>query len=632
MGKKRFFVFDFDSTLTQVEALDVLAEISLANKPAEERSKIVKQIQEITDLGIDGEISFTDSLRRRIDLLKAHKNDLEALITLLKGKISKSIERNKEFFIDHAYQIYVISAGFKEFIIPIVADYNIAPERVYANTFEFDAQGNIIGFDTNNYLSQHNGKIACLKAMNLPGEIHVIGDGYSDFVMREAGIAHKFFAYTENVAREKVLPVADYITPSLEEFLYVNNLPMKISYPKNRIKVLLLESIHPDALAFLKNEGYTVELLDRSLGETELCEAIKDVHILGIRSKTNVTAKVLQSANKLLAVGAFCIGTKQIDLEACKKQGVAVFNAPYSNTRSVVELAIGEIIVLMRRTFVRSNELHQGIWKKTAEGARELRGKTLGILGYGNIGSQLSVLAEALGMKVVFYDVLEKLALGNAQKLNSMYEVLSTADVVSLHVDDSNENHGLIGEKELNAMKDGAILINLSRGKVVEIPALVNAIKSGKLSGAAVDVYPKEPKSNNEPFESELKGLPNVILTPHIGGSTIEAQVDIADFVPKRMIEYINTGNSFDSVNLPGIRVAPQKNAHRFLHIHQNVAGVMAQVNKILADYGINVVGQNLKTDESVGYLITDIDTNYNDEVIDALKNIPQTIKFRLLY
>lgn len=632
MSKKRFFVFDFDSTLTQVEALDVLAEISLANKPAEERNKIVKQIQEITDLGIDGEISFTDSLRRRIDLLKAHQNDLSALITLLKGKISKSIERNKDFFINYADQIYVISAGFKEFIIPIVADYNITPERVFANTFEFDKDGNIVGFDANNHLAQHNGKIACLKAMNLPGEIHVIGDGYSDFVMREAGIAHKFFAYTENVAREKVLPVADYITPSLEEFLYVNNLPMKISYPKNRIKVLLLESIHPDALAFLKNEGYTVELLDRSLGESELCEAIKDVHILGIRSKTNVTAKVLQSANKLLAVGAFCIGTKQIDLEACKKQGVAVFNAPYSNTRSVVELAIGEIIVLMRRTFVRSNELHQGVWKKTAEGARELRGKTLGILGYGNIGSQLSVLAEALGMKVVFYDVLEKLALGNAQKLNSMYEVLAAADVVSLHVDDSNENHGLIGEKEINTMKDGSILINLSRGKVVEIPALVHAIQSGKLAGAAVDVYPKEPKSNNEPFESELKGLPNVILTPHIGGSTMEAQVDIADFVPKRMIEYINTGNSFDSVNLPGIRVAPQKNAHRFLHIHQNVAGVMAQVNKILADYGINVVGQNLKTDESVGYLITDIDTTYNDEVIDALKNIPQTIKFRLLY
>ena len=490
MSKKRFFVFDFDSTLTQVEALDVLAEISLANKPAEERNKIVKQIQEITDLGIDGEISFTDSLRRRIDLLKAHQNDLSALITLLKGKISKSIERNKDFFINYADQIYVISAGFKEFIIPIVADYNITPERVFANTFEFDKDGNIVGFDANNHLAQHNGKIACLKAMNLPGEIHVIGDGYSDFVMREAGIAHKFFAYTENVAREKVLPVADYIRPSLEEFLYVNNLPMKISYPKNRIKVLLLESIHPDALAFLKNEGYTVELLDGSLGEAELCEAIKDVHILGIRSKTNVTAKVLQSANKLLAVGAFCIGTKQIDLEACKKQGVAVFNAPYSNTRSVVELAIGEIIVLMRRTFVRSNELHQGVWKKTAEGARELRGKTLGILGYGNIGSQLSVLAEALGMKVVFYDVLEKLALGNAQKLNSMYEVLATADVVSLHVDDSNENHGLIGEKEINTMKDGAILINLSRGKVVEIPALVHAIQSGKLAGAAVDVYP----------------------------------------------------------------------------------------------------------------------------------------------
>ena len=628
----KYYVFDFDSTLTRVEALDVLAEIAFKDKPKDEVQKIVKEIAAITDLGVDGEISFTESLERRIAILQANKSHLPELIELLKQKISKSIQNNREFFEDYSDQIYVISCGFKEFIDPIVADYNIPSHRVYANTFEYDGNGKIVGFDKSNPLSQHNGKIECLKNIGLDGEIQVIGDGYSDYVMREAGVAHKFFAYTENVARDKVLPIADHVTPSLDEFLYVNQLPMKISYPKNRIKVLLLEMIHPDAMNFLKEEGYNVELLDTSLTEEELCEAIKDVHILGIRSKTNVTEKVIQHANKLLAVGAFCIGTKQIDLVACKKAGVAVFNAPYSNTRSVVELAIGEIIMLMRKTFVRSQELHNAVWKKTAAGSQEVRGKVLGIIGYGNIGAQLSVLAEAMGMKVIFYDVVEKLALGNAEKRASLEEVLKEADVVSLHVDDSPENVNLIGEKELSVMKPGSILINLARGFVVDIPALVNALKTKHIAGAAVDVYPKEPKSNDEPFESELIGLENVILTPHIGGSTMEAQVDIADFVPKRLVEYVNTGNSFDSVNLPAIRVMEQKNAHRFLHIHKNVSGVMAQVNRILADYDINVVGQYLKTDEEVGYLITDIDKEYNKEVIDALRDIKETIKFRLLY
>jgi D-3-phosphoglycerate dehydrogenase len=628
----KYYVFDFDSTLTRVEALDVLAEIAFKDKPKDEVEKIVKEIAAITDLGIDGDISFTESLSRRIAILQANRNHLPELIEVLRQKISKSIQNNKEFFRDYSDQIYVISCGFKEFIDPIVAEYNIPSEKVYANTFEYDENGKIIGFDKNNPLSQHNGKIECLKGIGLEGEIQVIGDGYSDYVMREAGVAHKFFAYTENVAREKVLPIADYVAPSLDEFLYVNQLPMKISYPKNRIKVLLLEMIHPDAMKFLKEEGYNVELLDTSLTEDELCEAIKDVHVLGIRSKTNVTEKVIQHANKLLAVGAFCIGTKQIDLVACKKAGVAVFNAPYSNTRSVVELAIGEIIMLMRKTFVRSQELHNAVWKKTAAGSQEVRGKVLGIIGYGNIGAQLSVLAEAMGMKVIFYDVVEKLALGNAEKRASLEDVLKEADVVSLHVDDSPENVNLIGEKELSVMKPGSILINLARGFVVDIPALVNALKTKHISGAAVDVYPKEPKSNDEPFESELIGLENVILTPHIGGSTMEAQVDIADFVPKRIVEYINTGNSFDSVNLPAIRVAEQKKAHRFLHIHKNVSGVMAQVNRILADFDINVVGQYLKTDEEVGYLITDIDKEYDKEVIDALRDIKETIKFRLLY
>lgn len=630
MVLERKYVFDFDSTLTQVEALDVLAEISLENNP--ERENIIKKIQEITDLGIDGDISFTESLERRIKLLNAHKSHLKTLIERLSGEISKSILRNKDFFIDHSKDIYVISCGFKEFIEPIVAPYSIPADKVYANTFTFDSDDYIIGFDRENVLSQHNGKIDCLKGMNLSGEVHVIGDGYSDYVMREAGVAHKYFAYTENVERQKVLPVADHITPNLEEFLYINKLPMKISYPKNRIKVLLLEGVHQDAFKNLKDEGYSVELLAESLGEEDLCEKIKDVHILGIRSKTHVTPKVLKHANKLLAVGAFCIGTKQIDLDACKEQGVAVFNAPYSNTRSVVELAIGEIITLMRKVFVRSTELHAGIWKKTAVGSYEVRNKTLGIIGYGNIGSQLSVLAESLGMKVVFYDMVERLALGNATQMSSMKDVFAVADVISLHVDDSPENVNLIGEKEFSQMKNGVTFINLARGFVVDIPALAAALKSGKVSGAAVDVYPKEPKSNDEPFDSELKGIENVILTPHVGGSTMEAQVDIADFVPKQLMGYINTGNSFGSVNLPEIRVPQQKTAHRFLHIHSNVPGVMAQVNNILAKYKLNIVGQYLKTDEKIGYLITDLESTYDKAVIKELKAIKETLKFRVLY
>lgn len=407
---------------------------------------------------------------------------------------------------------------------------------------------------------------------------------------------------------------------------------MKVSYPKNKINVLLLEGVHQDAVDAFTKEGYNVEFSPDSLSEDELCEKIKNVHIIGIRSKTKITKKVVESADKLLSVGAFCIGTKQIDLDACKEKGIAVFNAPYSNTRSVVELAIGEIIMLMRSTFVRSSELHQGIWKKTAAGSREVRGKILGIIGYGNIGKQLSVLAEAMGMKVIFFDHLEKLALGNAEKRDSMKAVFNEADVISLHVDDSPENKNLIGASEFSEMKDGVIFINLARGFVVDIAALVAAQNSGKVAGAAVDVYPTEPKSNDEPFNNELSGQNNTILTPHIGGSTMEAQKHIGNFVPANIISYVNTGSCFDSVNLPPIKVAPQKNAHRFLLIHQNISGVMAEVNNILAKYDMNITGQSLKTDESVGYLITDVDRSYDDHIIDELKNVKGAIKFRLLF
>ncbi|MCG1035643.1 phosphoglycerate dehydrogenase [Polaribacter sargassicola] len=626
---KRNYIFDFDSTLTKVEALDVLAEITLENNPR--KQEIIQEIIDITNLGIDGEISFTESLERRIKLLEANKTDLSGLIEALKKQVSKSIESNKEFFEEFADDIYVISCGFKEFIDPIVKEYNIPSERVYANTFEFDEKGKIVGFDANNPLSQHNGKIKCLKDMELEGEIQVIGDGYSDYVTRQAGIADKFFAYTENVSREKTTENADYIAPNLDEFLYVNKLPRNISYPKNRIKILLLENVHPDAFKKLTDDGFSVETISKSLSEDELIEKIKDVHVLGIRSKTNVTQKVVDAAEKLMVVSAFCIGTKQIDLEACKEKGIVVFNAPYSNTRSVVELAIGEIIMLMRSVFQRSTEIHNGQWKKTAEGSREVRGKKLGIVGYGNIGKQLSVLAEALGMDVYYYDVEDKLSLGNATKMGTLKELLEVADVVTLHVDDNAANKNFFGETEIAQMKDGAHLVNLARGFVVDIPALVAALKSGKLAGAAIDVYPSEPRKNGE-FVTELQGLPNVILTPHVGGSTEEAQKDIADFVPSKIMAYINSGNTVDAVNFPNIRLPRQSKAHRFLHIHKNVPGVMAKINKILAKYDLNITGQYLSTDPKVGYVITDLDKEYNKEVIDELRAVEGTIRFRVLY
>lgn len=627
VGRK--YVFDFDSTLTRVEALDVLAEMTLQGKS--NKKEVINEIQEITNLGIDGDISFTESLERRIKLLKAHKNDLKGLVDELRQKISRSIASNKEFFQDFSNDIYVISCGFKEFIDPIVAEYNIPSERVFANTFKFDEEGNIIGFDEANVLASHNGKIACLKDLNLDGEVQVIGDGYSDYVMREAGIADKFFAYTENVHREKAADNADHVTPNLDEFLFVNDLPRKISYPKNRIKILLLENVHPDAFENLSEDGFSVELVKHSLSEEELIKKIKGVHVLGIRSKTQVTEKVLKAANKLLVVGAFCIGTTQIDLDFCKKKGVVVFNAPYSNTRSVVELAIGQIIMLMRSVFPRSTEIHNGQWNKTAIGSREVRGKKLGIVGYGNIGKQLSVLAEAIGMRVYYYDVNDRLALGNAIKCGSLEDLLGVSDVVTLHIDDNKANKDFIGEREIGQMKEGAILINLSRGFVVDIQALVKALKNGRISGAAIDVYPEEPRSNGH-FFTELQGLPNVILTPHVGGSTEEAQRNIADFVPNKIMDYINSGNTVDAVNFPNIRLPKQSNAHRFLHIHKNVPGIMAKISEVLAKFDMNISGQYLSTDNEVGYVIVDLDKEYNKEVMKALKKIENTIKFRVLY
>ncbi|HNV28553.1 MAG TPA: phosphoglycerate dehydrogenase [Cyclobacteriaceae bacterium] len=630
MKPTRYFVIDFDSTFTKVEAFDVLADISLKDHPELEQMR--QEIINITNQGMDGSISFRESLEKRITLLSPTKRHLEQLVVVLRELVSESFKRNREFFQTYAEYIYIISNGFHAFIDPIVTEFGIKPENILANRFHFDPQGNVIGFDKENPLSQNNGKVEQLKRLNLPGDVYVIGDGYTDYEIKHAGLANKFFAFTENVEREKVLSKADHVAPSLDEFLYLNKLNTAISYPKNRINVLLLENVHPYAVEAFKAEGFNVEVYPAGLDEDELCEKITNVSVLGIRSKTMVTAKVLASANRLMTIGAFCIGTNQIDLKEATKRGIAVFNAPYSNTRSVVELVIGEIIMLIRNITDKSAKMHNGIWDKSAKGSFEIRGKKLGIVGYGNIGSQLSVLAESLGMKVFYYDREERLALGNATKCKSMKELLEQSDIVSLHVDGRKENTNLFGKKEFDMMKKGVIFLNLSRGHVVDIAALKQNIQSGKVAGCAVDVFPHEPKSNDEEFVSELRGLPNTILTPHIGGSTLEAQENIAQFVSGKFLDYINTGGTSNSVNFPNLSLPILENAHRLIHIHSNVPGILAKINQILATNGINIVGQYLKTNESIGYVITDINKEYNKEVIKELRAIEHTIKFRVLY
>ncbi|MCR9249903.1 MAG: phosphoglycerate dehydrogenase [bacterium] len=631
MENSKNFVIDFDSTFTQVEALDVLAEISL--EKSSDKDAVIQEIKEITDLGMEGKISFRESLKRRIDVLHANKKDLPELIDRLSTKVSESFKRNKEFITKNRNNIFILSNGFKDFIVPIVENYGVKPENVYANDFIYDDEDNIIGFNEENLLSSNGGKPRQIESLELEGEVFVIGDGYNDYEVKAAGLAKEFYLFTENIKRESVVEKADHIAPSFDEILFKNKMEDRaLSYPKNRIKVLLLENVHDYGVQKMIKEGYDVEVYPAGLSEEELAEKIKDVSIIGIRSKTQITKKVLANAKRLLAVGAFCIGTNQIDLVECQKRGIAVFNAPFSNTRSVVELAIAEIILLMRNLPDKVSSMHVGKWDKSATGSFEVRGKRLGIIGYGNIGAQLSIVAEALGIDVYYYDIEERLALGNATKLDSLDELLEVADIITLHVDGRGSNKNMIGAAEFEKMKDGVVFLNLSRGHVVDIQALKENIESGKIRGTAVDVFPEEPLSNKDEFVSELRGMKNTILTPHIGGSTLEAQENIADFVPNKIMNYINTGSTANSVNFPNLVLPMLVNAHRFIHIHLNEPGVLAKINNVLADHQLNIVGQYLKTNETIGYVITDINKDYNKEVISDLKKIEGTIRFRVLY
>lgn len=405
------------------------------------------------------------------------------------------------------------------------------------------------------------------------------------------------------------------------------------SYPKEKINILFLENISDKAIDLFKRNGYTnVKKITGALSEDELIKQVKDVHLLGIRSKTQITPKVLEAAKKLQAIGCFCIGVNQVNLKAATKQGVTVFNAPYSNTRSVAELIIGLSIMLIRRIPDKNNAAHQGVWMKDAKGSYELRGKTLGLIGYGNIGSQVSVLAEALGMKVLFYDVETKLPLGNAQAAKSLKELLATSDVVSLHVPETAQTKNLINKSNIKYFKKGAILINYARGEVVELPALAKALQEGLISGAAIDVFPVEPEKNGDSFSTPLQGLPNVILTPHIGGSTEEAQQNIGEDVSNKLFQYLEKGVTTGSHTVPAISLPPVEKAHRILHVHNNVPGVLSAINTQLSNHNINIVGQYLKTNDDIGYVVLDVDQRLSKKALELLKTVKETIKVRMLY
>lgn len=405
------------------------------------------------------------------------------------------------------------------------------------------------------------------------------------------------------------------------------------SYPKEKINILFLENISDVAVNFFKASGYAnVKKLNGALNEEQLVKEIKNVHLLGIRSKTQITQNVLNAAEKLQAIGCFCIGTNQVDLKAATKKGIAVFNAPYSNTRSVAELVIGASILLIRKIIDKNKAAHEGIWMKDATGSFELRGKTLGIIGYGNIGSQLSVLAESLGMKVIFYDTETKLPLGNAESRKTLRDVVSKADVISLHVPELPSTKNMINKGILKYFKQGSILINYARGEVVDLDALAKSLKDGQLSGAAIDVFPWEPEKNGDKFTTPLQGLSNVILTPHIGGSTQEAQANIGDDVSSKLFNYLEKGVSFGSHTVPAISLPPQEGAHRILHIHNNVPGVLGEINTQLSKSKINILGQYLKTNDTIGYVVLDVDTKLSKQAFELLKEVKETIKVRILY
>ena len=594
-----WFIIDFDSTFTQVEAMEELAAISLKNDP--EKEAIIEQIKHLTDLAMDGKMPFNKSLKARIALLSAKKYHLNMLVNRLRKKVSPSFARNKEFFKKYQGRVLIVSGGFKEFIAPVVKSFFIEEDCIYANTFIYDKKNNIIGSDEENPLAQEGGKVKLLKQLKLKGQVIAIGDGYTDYQMRESGMAEQFFAFTENIARERVLAKADYIAPSLDEILYKMKLPMALSYPKSRINAVLLGKETFATEPYFKLEGYNV--IKRETLTNKALADLKNASIIVSSLKQEITG--LNNFPKLISLAVWGNNNQQFNESIAQQMAVPIFSSPYANTRSVVELGLGFMFQLSRQTNT------------------ELRGKKIGIIGYGNAGSLMGVLAQNLAMDVLYFDEKDRAPLGNAIACKSVTDLLKKSNYVVLL---QSKNTGtILAEKELKQMQPNACLINLSYDDSVEVQAALKLVQQKKLFGFAMDFQQEE---------KYLKLKPNsqIIATLNQRNNTLETQQNIASFTSEKIIQYINTGNISRSLNFPDIQLPALQGSHRFIHIHKNKPGLLAKINAILAKHKINITGQYLKTNETLGYVITDVSKKYDNEVINELKKIEATIKFRVIY
>lgn len=639
-------IFDFDSTIINAEGTELIINCALERVDEPERREKVKLLKDLTDKATNGDMPVGEALQKRFNLVQVTQKDVEKAASKVLDTINPMVRETIKAFLERGRRIFLFSSSFLELVHPVATELGIPPENVFANELIYK-DGLVTAFNENNPLFLSLGKVFLAEHLKNEGRLEggtaVVGDGYSDLVIRKNNVAKMFVYFAGTFIHEDIRRQADFSVDRFDQLLplFCSNeelsdetaeafINMNKQKESNRTpKIILLESIHVEAVNRLQELGYDVKRYKGSLDEETLCTEAGEANIIGIRSKTHITARVIEELKELWAIGAFCIGTNQIDLEAATQAGIPVFNAPYSNTRSVAELVVGETIMLMRRIFEKSEAAHRGQWLKTVEGSSEIRGKTVGIIGYGHIGSQVSVLLETLGMTVIFHDIVDKLPLGNAQKAKDLYNLLHRSDVVTLHVPDTPETRGMIGKRELETMKPGSFLINASRGKVVDLDALRQALLSGHIAGAAIDVFPTEPSNPTDRFETPLQNLPNVILTPHIGGTTKEAQENIARYVSEKINGFLKTGSTIGAVNFPEVDMPRVQGTDRILHIHINVPGVLAKINSVFARRHINVEGQILQTKGNIGYLIVDVNRRISEQVFNLMSHITETIKVR---
>ncbi|MBD3376934.1 phosphoglycerate dehydrogenase [candidate division KSB1 bacterium] len=639
-------IFDFGSTIIDNEGVDLIIDAALKRNMDPEHAQKMEKVHKIAAQVQNGEIPLGDFLRSSFQLTNVTQDDIRTVTSLLANKISDQVLDTISGLQQRGKNIFVFSSNFEEVVRPVTTSLDIPSENVFANQLLYDNEGKVIGFNENNPLFLSVGKVFLAEQLRIEGVLDertaVVGNSHTDLAIRKSNNATMFVYYSTQNTMGDIKGQADFVVDRFDQLmpLFCTNEELSnetaeayaVAINGKQIvtpHIILLENIHKNAFEQLSHQDFTVELFKSAWSEQEICEKAIDAHALGIRSKTRITRKHFECLSNLWAIGAYCIGTNQIDLHAASNAGIPVFNAPYSNTRSVAEIVAGEIIMLMRRVFEKSSAAHQGRWLKSAQGCNEVRGKTVGIIGYGHIGSQVSVLLEVLGMSVIFHDIVDILPLGNAQKAASLDDLLQRSDVVTLHVPDTELTRGMIGTNELKKFKSGSFLINSSRGQVVDLDALAHAIKSNHLAGAAVDVYPEEPSHPDDTFQSPLQGLNNVILTPHIGGSTEEAQINIAHYVSTKLKNFLLTGSTIGAVNFPEVDLARVEGTHRILHIHRNVPGVLAKINSVLSRRNVNIEGQILQTRGEIGYLLVDIDRHVSDHVLDLLRHISETIKTR---